>query len=87
VQVREQVVQTQKGEGGLQAEARCHTHHVRRLDYRYISVERNSMAGGRTTITSALETTELPFARELLTIQATLAEMRRRTVKKIDIYD
>jgi hypothetical protein len=29
------------------------------------------MAGGRTTITSALETTELPFARELLTIQAT----------------
>jgi hypothetical protein len=45
------------------------------------------MAGGRTTITSALETTELPFARELLTIQATLAEMRRRTVKKIDIYD
>ena len=34
-------------------------------------VEHNSMAGGRTTITSALETTELPFARELLTIQAT----------------
>jgi hypothetical protein len=73
VQVREQVVQAQKGKRGLQAEARSHTHHVSNNNTnRYtLGLAPSNTAGGKTTTASALETTESRFARGHLITQDT----------------